>query len=171
MVRGRQNPEKRKVGSSTQPLTTLSHLRKRSLSNCPCASSNASSRILVSFISSGRSARSACREPVQLAAQSLWFRGGEWILPSLPQPERRIGVVVSRAGHAVGRMQMIRYGLVARSCDRLGRRSEWREESCRLSAREVLVCEARGGGAVADSRSDALHRAVAGVSRGEDARY
>ncbi len=45
------------------------------------------------------------------------------------------------------------------------------EESCRLSGGEVLVGEAHCGGAVADSRSDALHRAVACVSRGEDAWY
>ena len=80
------NPEKRKVGGSTPPLTTSSDLRKRALSNCSCASSNASSLIFVSFISSGRSARSACREPAPLASQSLWVSCGEWILSSFPQP-------------------------------------------------------------------------------------
>ena len=66
---GTSGAEKQKVGGSTPPLTTISHLRKRALSNYPYASSNAFSLISVSFISSGRSARSACLEPASLVAQ------------------------------------------------------------------------------------------------------
>ena len=50
-----RNPEKRKVGGSTPPLTTSSDLRKRLFSNQTSAVGYTSSLILVSFISSGRS--------------------------------------------------------------------------------------------------------------------
>jgi hypothetical protein len=97
--------------------------------------------------------------------QAMWPYGRRF--EPLDGDESAVLGVVTGSGRS---LQMIRYGPVARSCDRL-RRREWHEESCRLSGGEVLVCETHGGGAVADSRSDALHRAVAGVSCGEDSRH